>query len=423
MKKSILLSAILLTSNLLSAQWVQQNPNYPDTNVLNDLVFFDHSSGWAVGGYYGSWPIPSTNESLHTNNSGLDWNNTWWLGMGSPGQNVFFIDENYGWVCGGQEILHTTDGGLGFYSWESQNINLSPQQYLYLVFFIDSLNGWAYSKGGEISLDYELFKTTDGGNNWESQLQGHFLQLNDMCFLNESIGYGAGWSEFNYTIDGGDTWNIVVINMVAMSLDVIDENNIWIAGYDDSEKGIIKSSVDGGLTWNKKLGDTIQPLKDIIFIDSNIGWAVGDSGTILHTSDGGNNWEFQESGTSADLNSVYFVDENYGWICGDSSIILHTDNGGIVGTDQSVQSPGLQVQVYPNPFSDNINVEFELNKPSNVSIQILNNMGTIVWKNNLGIQSCGKNTQHPDIRHLASGVYFCKLQAGDQVAVERLVKL
>ncbi|MEE4260632.1 MAG: YCF48-related protein, partial [Bacteroidales bacterium] len=73
----------------------------------------------------------------------------------------------------------------------------------------------------------------------------------------------------------------------------------------------------------------MQPLNDVTFIDSNNGWAVGDSGTILHTSDGGNNWEFQESGTIADLNSVFFVDENYGWICGDSSIILHTDNGGV----------------------------------------------------------------------------------------------
>ena len=409
----------MLAVKLLSAQWIQQNPNYPDTNILNDIFFIDHYNGWSVGGYDGSWPTPSPNESLHTDNSGLDWNNTWWIMMGYPGQNIFFTDENYGWVCGGQEIRHTTDGGLGLESWGwPQNINLSPQQELYLIFFIDSLNGWAYSKGGVISLDFELFKTTDGGNNWETQLGGHWMWLNDMYFLNESIGYGAGSGFFFYTTDGGNTWNSADINMIASSLDVIDENNIWIAGYDDNEKGIIKSSIDGGLTWNKKLGDTIQPLNDITFIDSNIGWAVGDSGTILHTSDGGNNWEFQESGASADLNSVYFVDENYGWICGDSSIILHTDNGGTVGINEYSKTKN-KLKIFPNPTNEIATITFKLEQSELITLSVLNIRGQEVMQISLGEKEKGQIDL--DCSKFSSGIYFINLQTKSGILTEKLI--
>ncbi|MBN1199089.1 MAG: T9SS type A sorting domain-containing protein, partial [Bacteroidales bacterium] len=121
------------------------------------------------------------------------------------------------------------------------------------------------------------------------------------------------------------------------------------------------------------------------------------------------------------LHDITFVDSMTGWICGDSSIILHTDNGGIVGIDQSVQCPGVQVQVYPNPLSDNVNVEFEVTKPSRASIQILNAVGNIVWENDFGNQSSGKHTIHLDIHHLAFGLYMIRLQTGEQSVVKRIV--
>jgi hypothetical protein len=239
-----------------------------------------------------------------------------------------------------------------------------------------------------------------------------------MVFLNESIGYSAGLSEFSYTIDGGDTWNSVVINMVAMSIDVIDENIIWIAGYDDSDKGIIKSSNDGGLTWNKKLGDTIQPLNDIAFIDSNIGWAVGDSGTILKTSDGGLSWSYQASGTTADLFSVAFVDQNNGWICGDSSIILHTDNGGIMGLDKIVSSQN-EIHVFPNPSTGITTVNFELESTQDIILMVQNIAGQEIKHVSLGKRKNGIYTL--DCTSYSPGIYFITLQTDSEVLTEKLI--
>lgn len=352
-----------------------------------------------------------------TDNGGFTWPFYLYLYMNDPVESFCFTDENYGWVCGGEEIQHTTDGGLGMESWESQNIDLMPSQQLYLVFFIDSLNGWAYGRGGYINFISKLYKTTDGGNNWELQ-NNNMNYVNDMCFLNDSIGYGAG-GVFSYTTDGGLTqWTSVDINMAAMSLGVIDENNIWIAGYDDNEKGIIKSSNDGGLTWNIKLEDIIQPLNDITFIDSINGWAVGESGTILQTSDGGDNWEFQESGTIADLNSVYFVDQYYGWICGDSSIILHTNNGGTVGV-REIKTIQNTINVFPNPSTGIINIQFEFEKENEIILTIQNISGKEMKNIPLGVKKTGNFEMN--CADLPQGIYFITLKTDKATLTEKII--
>jgi len=63
---------------------------------------------------------------------------------------------------------------------------------------------------------------------------------------------------------------------------------------------------------------------------------VGDNGTILHTSDGGLNWTKQkftyENNSLSSLSGVCFVDTNIGWAvgdCGGGGLIIHTSTGGI----------------------------------------------------------------------------------------------
>ena len=133
MKKLTLITAILLIANLLSAQWIQQNPYYPNSGALNDIFFIDHDHGWAVGGGI------SGSNSFYTNDGGIIWN-----GMFNYGNmnSVFFSDQNKGWVVGDNGIIkHTADGGE---NWEIQE---SGTDYdLQSVFFVDSLNGWIAGK-------------------------------------------------------------------------------------------------------------------------------------------------------------------------------------------------------------------------------------------------------------------------------------
>jgi photosystem II stability/assembly factor-like uncharacterized protein len=69
-------------------------------------------------------------------------------------------------------------------------------------------------------------------------------------------------------------------------------------------------------------------VNDILYVDSNTAWAVGDYGTILSTLDGGTTWMAIDSGTDADLTAIHFIDGNNGWIAGSKGVLLHTTDGG-----------------------------------------------------------------------------------------------
>ncbi len=81
-------------------------------------------------------------------------------------------------------------------------------------------------------------------------------------------------------------------------------------------------------SWEILASGTTANLADIVFVDSENGWVVGDGGAILHTSDGGNTWVRQDSGVKTKLAKVTFSDLENGWVVGNLGVIVHTSNGG-----------------------------------------------------------------------------------------------
>ena len=82
--------------------------------------------------------------------------------------------------------------------------------------------------------------------------------------------------------------------------------------------------------WQVQSSGTRNNLFGVYFLDSRLGYVVGDSGTILHTTNGGINWIYQSSNTINNLREVFFVNSNYGYIVGGSDTVLRTTNGGLL---------------------------------------------------------------------------------------------
>jgi hypothetical protein len=91
------------------------------------------------------------------------------------------------------------------------------------------------------------------------------------------------------------------------------------------------------LEWEYQDSGVNTTLRDVCFVDSLTGWAVGDSGVIIHTNDGGNSWQRQTSPISSTLHQVQFVDRLHGTATIDwyeyprylsSSSFLQTNDGG-----------------------------------------------------------------------------------------------
>ncbi|MBK5092098.1 MAG: hypothetical protein JJE48_01095 [Actinobacteria bacterium] len=66
---------------------------------------------------------------------------------------------------------------------------------------------------------------------------------------------------------------------------------------------------------------------EVVAIDANTAWAVGDGGLILRTADGGATWSKQSSGTEADLRGICLLD---------SKTALAVDGSGLVGDKKGV---------------------------------------------------------------------------------------
>ena len=103
--------------------------------------------------------------------------------------------------------------------------------------------------------------------------------------------------------------------------------------------------------WSVLLGPS-PSLRDVAFVNTATGWAVGDLGTILKTTDGGVNWTAQNSGSTATLLAVDFIDLSTGWAVGSGGIILKTVDG---GTNWVLQTSGVTGTLYDVDFTDSSN--------------------------------------------------------------------
>lgn len=88
-------------------------------------------------------------------------------------------------------------------------------------------------------------------------------------------------------------------------------------------------------------------LTDVVFVDADRGWAVGDRGVILWTTDGGRRWQLADSPVNCRLEAVFFLNADLGWAVGgwlhpythkSTGVVLQTTNGGRRWTRSSMDS-------------------------------------------------------------------------------------
>ena len=299
---------------------------------LNSIFFLNSIVGYAVGD--SGLIIKTTNggNSWITQNSGLDTNLT----------DIFFLNENLGYATGFWGlILKTTNGGT---TWTNQQFYYNNRK----ISAIDSNNIFVCVDAGT------LLRTTNGGNNWFSVFLGTIVDLRDVKFINNQIGFVVGGyytqGHLYRTTDGGNTWTNI-FNNNAYGLTGIffkDNNNGFAVGFN----GTLLKTTDGGSSWSNILLNTQNDLISGFFIDNNIGIIVGTGGTVFKTSDGGLTWNKITNGSEAYIYSSYFLNQNFGLAAGSSGKILKTTNSGISWSEKSlnlISNPGIfDIHIFDN---------------------------------------------------------------------------
>lgn len=198
--------------------------------------------------------------------------------------------------------------------WKVSKSGTVTDKNLRAVYFVDAWNGWAAGDGGM------LYQTNDGGKQWNeirsAAIAGKVVDVNKIYFINESKGWmladtRASKNDDPQTVllateDGGQIWqNIPMPNVTSFYF--ANEKKGWAVG----KNGTMLKTTDGGIRWkqvenlNRLLGLPTESaasnfgFSDIYFLNSDVGWAVGNFytkvsaniGGLFMTMDGGETWQ------------------------------------------------------------------------------------------------------------------------------------
>lgn len=201
-------STDILFSNDGGISWQTQ---YIASQYIHSIYFSDTLHGWAG----------SFNGKLYRTVDGGDTWQTITTGNNSLINDIYFIDDQEGWITGGHYtygsfVYHTTNGGL---NWAAQTLPSGITDYLWGIQFIDANEGWAVGKAGTI------IHTTNGGTTWSFQTSNSTNVLNDVYFSDSNNGIAVGYyGDIVETTNGGSSWTLQP-NFTYSHLNSIVENN------------------------------------------------------------------------------------------------------------------------------------------------------------------------------------------------------
>jgi photosystem II stability/assembly factor-like uncharacterized protein len=221
---------------------------------------------------------------------------------------------------------------------------------MYDITFLDENTGWS------VGLAETIYKTTNGGYNWEVvySTPGSSRNMYSIQFLDANYGYASGGSSSSAlilkTTDGGASWEEITTtpaNNYIYRMFFTDINTGW-AMSSTSSAGKVSKTTDGCETWTTVMENTAGDLKSMHMLPSGHGVTVGGGVgklDIFYTADG-TSWTKAPapslggfSYTRTDIRGVYMVNENLVYTCGwgspigaQPSIFLKSTNGGATWT-------------------------------------------------------------------------------------------
>jgi photosystem II stability/assembly factor-like uncharacterized protein len=402
----------------------------------------------------------------------------WELLPNSPDQSasrfedLFFLNENLGWVVNGDGGLdRTLDGGD---TWE-RTVEGEPA-FFRSIGFANPQRGWI----GTLTPGSVLFETTDGGQtitNITDRISGPPVQgVCGLWVIDEDVVYGvglfAGAARVVKTVDGGDSWTSTDLSALAgglIDLYFTDEQNGLIVGTTGPALNtgftLVLATSDGGATWTEHYRGSEPgewawkvdfPSPDVGYI--SVEKVDGPTSKILKTTDGGQTWQPRTIAGTSPFQGVGFITPDLGWLSG-HGLSLATDDGGAtwapIALDTRINrfrvldenlafaagqrvyryrtgavggppaaarpDPIRLLPAYPNPVRDAATISFELEEGGEVQLAVYDMLGRRVALLAEGAFPAGAHRVVWDRGSLPAGIYVCRLVVGDQRRASEIV--
>jgi hypothetical protein len=308
--------------------------------------------------------------------------------------------------------------------------------------------------------DFYLVKLNSSGNKvWAQRYLGpynYIAQPFAMTIDDSSNVYVAGWTIspvgsndcviLKYDKDGNKLWEVIKVNSYSYGNGGINAITL------DQDLGVyVTGVIDSGNTNNqphiitiKYSPCSISPTFPIVGLDTV---CANDLGLLYNTS-GTNSSTFQwiigggvqaTGSTSASISVDWEDGGSWPYTWSNTNIgqglitVFETDSNGCIANSVTKwvvietcsyvpeqDSPFTTLTIYPNPFSDQTTIEFELRENGLVHLDLLNTLGQTVLTLD---KPTGEGKQRINIdKELPAGLYFAKLTINDLTTTEKIIK-
>jgi photosystem II stability/assembly factor-like uncharacterized protein len=322
----------------------------------------------------------------------------------------------------------TTNAGL---TW-SADIVIDPAHWLTTNQFADRQHGVATAIGSGLT-----YTTSNGGGtaaDWTQILadptQGWFA--GNFTFLPAGLRVYVTGITFCTSTNGGLTYD------QRSSIDPVFDGGVsfpdpmhgWTGGGQISApvQGWVHRTTDGGTTWSGRILNPPYPIRSLLFLDDQLGFAVGGNyfqsiGGIWSTIDGGVSWNL-DINTGCEMKGLDWArvdnDSVAVWSAGSNSAVgriyrtkVHFP-AGTTGIGDSAESPaaGLTLEASPNPFRDQAEIRLTGNAGHGATIHIVDAAGRTVRKLAAAEGATIWDGRDDRGQHVAAGVYYATIAGG-----------
>jgi choice-of-anchor A domain-containing protein/uncharacterized repeat protein (TIGR01451 family) len=268
-----------------------------------------------------------------------------------------------------------------------------------------------------------VFVSADAGVTWNA-LGAGMTNLNVTSVImasDQSIYAGTfGGGIFKLT-SGTDSWNKVSgTDSKIWTMHLTAANELYAASYG---QGVFVST-DNGSTWSQPVASAGTKYVTSILSDK-------DGNVFMSSFTGG---VYAKAAASTKWNSIglsglgvssMYVNKT------DGSLVIGTSNGymykntsaltAVRDGKTALPTKFELMQNYPNPFNPSTNIQFNVPRMSHVTLAVYDILGRVVVNLVNDVKQPGSYTVSFNASHLASGMYFYRLEAGDYTSVKKMI--
>ena len=385
-----------------------------------------------------AWICGYSGVVLKTTNAGVNWTNV--SGNGIPNNvqliNIFGIDQNNaitaGYISTTTYVYRTTNAGANW-----TQVFTQANGFINAVWMTSNTNG--LMQGDPAGGRWTLFKTSNGGANWDST--GMYLPQvgteagwnNSLWYRDNKFWFGTNNTKVYFSSNNGATWSgkstSPEVNGYSVCFSLYWSQNSGLLGGTS-----IVMSNDTGYTWStittpgtgNIVGFTGYPLPVDNMYFMQIRYARGN---MIYWSSGGNPPAFsiEYTAPSGTYNHMSMARTSSGSFM---TFAVKTAGGitrctcpvtAISTISNEVPTSYKLGQNYPNPFNPVTNIEFSIPKNSSVKISIYDNTGKLVDILFSGESKPGTYKITWDAVNYASGIYYYSLQTDEFTMTKKMI--